>query len=120
MLAVDRVPPMKSRPVKHRIRVENTRPATVEIDSVARAAYVRFKKSKVHRTACVPAKGCIITADYDRSGEVVGVEFVGIQEFSIKVLLKKASVDAPKIDLSRTRYVSPGVGRRDVGEIAVA
>jgi hypothetical protein len=43
-------------------------------------------------------EGLIVTVDLDRNGEVVGVEGIGVDNFSIWGLLKKANVQAENID----------------------
>jgi uncharacterized protein YuzE len=81
--------------------------STVEIDTAAMAAYVRFKENtKVARTLSDEKPGTVVTVDLDAAGEVIGVELVGVREFNVKTLLAKTRVEAPNLDESRVRYVT--------------
>ena len=57
-------------------------PPTVEIDTEASAAYVRFRRAKVAKTLRHSARWPIVTIDVDARGQVVGVEFVGVKKFN--------------------------------------
>ena len=82
------------------------RPPTVELDSEAHAAYVRFSTRKVAKTRPITTDGCIVTVDYGTDGGVIGIELVGVDEFGIVPLLKKAGVQSlPKAMVDRARYV---------------
>jgi len=86
--------------------VKGSSPPTVEIDSCASSAYIRFQKSgKIARTVSEEKPGAVVAVDLDAAGNVVGVELVGVREFSVAVLMSKAQIQAPKVDLSRTRYI---------------
>jgi len=87
--------------------VKSAGPPTVEVDTQAQAVYVRFKKAPVARTLTRPCDTMNIAVDLDSKGEVIGVEAIGMTEFSIQAILKKASVSAPNADFSRARYVMP-------------
>lgn len=52
------------------IREKGDKP-TVEVDTEAGAAYIRFSKGKVHRT-----KMMLVAFDLDRSGKVLGAEIL--------------------------------------------
>jgi uncharacterized protein YuzE len=81
--------------------------STVEIDTAAMAAYVRFKdNTKVARTLSDEKPGAVVTVDLDDAGEVIGVELVGVREFNVKTLLSKTRVQAPHLDESRVRYIT--------------
>ncbi|MEO7300698.1 MAG: DUF2283 domain-containing protein [Verrucomicrobiota bacterium] len=91
------------------IKIGSSNPPTVEIDSQAKSAYVRFSRKAVFRTKSVDKSGIIIAIDFDKANEVIGVELVGVSDFSVKTLLNYAPVTAPKIrNWDRTRYVSAG------------
>lgn len=88
------------------ITVDAEAAPTVELDSSAHAAYVRFSNNKVIRTLEVTSYDCIVTVDLDANGKTVGVELVGVTEFGIEPLLKKAGVrDIPASYSQNTRYV---------------
>jgi uncharacterized protein YuzE len=82
-----------------------TRP-TVEIDTEAAAAYVRFKRAKVARTLRHGAKWPMVTIDLDAKGHVVGLEFVGVKKFNLGYLLKQVALKAPSGAIDRANYVS--------------
>lgn len=91
--------------MKHLVKLKSEKPPVVELDSEALAAYVRFSSKKVARTAPVTTEGCIVTIDFDSAGEVVGVELVGVREFGIAQLLKKAGLPFSKQIAEEARYV---------------
>jgi uncharacterized protein YuzE len=85
--------------------IRSSNPPIVEIDTAARAAYIRFKTSKVAKTISEDTTGPVVAIDLDENGEVVGVELVGVGEFTLRVLLRIARVKAPNIALDRAKYV---------------
>jgi uncharacterized protein YuzE len=89
-----------------KIRIQTKRDPIVELDSEARAAYVRFSSKKVARTQPISTDGCVITADFDSADEVIGIEIIGVEEFSISKLMKKAGFSIPVSRANRARYVS--------------
>ncbi len=44
--------------------------------------------------------------DFDAQGEIVGIEMVGQQEFSIRELIKQIPVEASDAVLNNARYVA--------------
>ena len=89
-----------------KVIINSVEPPTVELDSEAHAAYVRFTTRKVVKTRPVTTDGCIVTVDYDADGAVIGVELVGVDEFGIVPLLKKAGISPlPKAMADRARYI---------------
>jgi len=96
--------------MKHhnRIIVKSSTPPVVEFDGSIRAWYVRFSKRKVARTLSEDKPGVVVTIDLDDRNEVVGVELIGVKEFTIGMLQKFAKIQAPNIDFERTRFVSVG------------
>ena len=77
----------------------------IEVDSSVRAVYVRFNRATVAKTIPQHAEHCHIAIDLDSSGNVIGIEAIGISQFSLHALLKMASVKAPNImDFSRAKY----------------
>jgi uncharacterized protein YuzE len=88
------------------IVVHTDRPPTIEIDSDARAAYVRFSNNPVASTEPVEIDDVIITVDLDSTQQVVGVELVGVEEFNIVKLAERAHIRGIRADLlPLTRYV---------------
>jgi len=86
--------------------VASKRPPTVEIDTEASAAYVRFGRGKVARTAPYAGPKNMVMVDFDARGRVLVIEVIGSKEFSIDRLLRKIPVKLPTATLLRTRYVS--------------
>lgn len=93
--------------MKHhnRIIVKSSTPPVVEFDGSIRAWYVRFSKRKIVRTLSEDKPGVVVTIDLDDRNEVVGVELLGVKEFTIGMLQKFARIEAPNIDFERTRFM---------------
>ncbi len=92
---------------KHQFKIEidtETEPV-VELDSEAKAAYIRFSNRKVVRTHPVTTAKCIVTIDFDSSDKVVGVEICGVVEVGIKKLIQKAGISLPPRMVDKTKYV---------------
>jgi uncharacterized protein YuzE len=81
----------------------------VELDSDVLAAYVRFNFNEVAKTEPVHVDDCIVTVDLDEDDNVIGVELVGVHEFNIEVLMKKAGfAPLPRNVAQRAKYVPAG------------
>jgi uncharacterized protein YuzE len=90
------------------ILVKSSSPPVVEIDTEARAAYVRFRPegTAVAKTVSVDQEGPVVAIDLDAKNDVIGVELIGVQEFSVKSLLHYAPVTMQKPELlQNARYV---------------
>jgi uncharacterized protein YuzE len=87
------------------INVPAKNPPVVELDSEAQAAYVRFSRHRVKQTKVLEEDRCVVTIDLDARGAVIGVELVGVEEFTVGRLLKLAGIRAPKLMLDRASYV---------------
>jgi len=83
-----------------------TQPPVVEIDTEATAAYIRLREAKVARTEPFGSEKGLVMLDFDAEGNVVGIEIVGQQEFSIRELIKQVPVEASEAVLNQTRYVA--------------
>ena len=83
----------------------STQPPVVEIDTEARAAYVRLRNTVAHTEPYGSEKG-LVMLDFDADGDVVGIEVVGHQEFSIRELIKQVPVEASEAVLNQTRYIT--------------
>jgi uncharacterized protein YuzE len=81
-------------------------PPVVEIDTEATAAYIRLRDSAVTHTEPFGSEKGFVTLDFDAEGNVVGIEVVGQQEFSIRELIKQVPVEASEDVLNQTRYVA--------------
>lgn len=99
------------------IRVKSSKPPEVEIDTESQSAYVRFSHKQVAKTICRDGQnGIIITLDLDKQEHVVGIELLGVCEFSISSILTKAHVQVPKALIAKARYFAA----RKHNEAAVA
>ncbi len=90
----------------HRFVIPITEPPIVEIDTEATAAYIRLREAKVARTEPFGSDSGFVMLDFDAEGNVVGIEVVGQQEFSIRELIKLVPVQTTETILDRTRYVT--------------
>jgi uncharacterized protein YuzE len=93
---------------EYKITLDSESEPVVELDSEAKAAYIRFSKRKVVRTHPVATNGCIVTIDFDSGNEVVGVEVCGVVEVGIKKLIKKAGLSVPESMLEKAKYFLAG------------
>ena len=87
-----------------------TIPPVVEIDTEASATYIRLSSLPVAKTVPLSTDTLLVTADLDARDDVVGVEIIGAEEFTIDKLLnadgiREALSGIPKPLLERTRYV---------------
>jgi len=97
---------------QHRtITVTCKNPPVVELDSAAGAAYVRFSRHKVARTQVLESRKATVTVDYDASGDAIGVELIGVQEFTLPRLLASCGIkllpDSPDM-MGKARYIRTG------------
>jgi uncharacterized protein YuzE len=88
----------------HTLFVQSGVPPIIELDPECGAIYVRFRDRKVAKTFERSSAGMIVTIDLDKSGEVVGIEGVGVGEFTLSGLLKAANVRAENIDFSKAKF----------------
>ena len=90
---------------QHKIIVKSATPPVVEFDHSVGAWYVRFSKKKIVKTLSEDKPGVVVAIDLDAQSEVVGVEMLGVKEFSIALLQSVAHIETPNIDLRKTRFV---------------
>ena len=93
--------------IKNRIIMRSTSPPTLEIDPEAQALYIRFSRAKVHKTVVDenPQLGVIVTSDVDAKNNLIGVEIIGVKEFSLKVIRRALPERLQNIDLESARFV---------------
>jgi uncharacterized protein YuzE len=53
-----------------------------------------------------------VTVDLDKDGEVVGIEGICFDEFTLQQLLKAARVSADRIDFSKAKFRATSRGAR--------
>ena len=92
-------------PEIHRLQVKGSRPPVVEIDSGAQAVYVRFKQARVARTIDRGSASIHIAIDLDSNNEVIGIEMIGMSQFNIEFVVKKARVTVSAQALAKVRYI---------------
>ena len=88
------------------------RPPTIEFDPAIDAWYVRFRTAKVARTISEDKPGPVVAVDLDASNRVIGLEIIGVREFSIRWLRKAAPFDLSGFDLEGAKFVHTRVGHR--------
>src|SRR5947208_3665235 len=91
--------------------VRSKAPPSVEIDTEASAAYVRFRRTRVVKTIRHRSKWPIVTLDLDGHGQLVGIEFVGVKKFNLSYLLQGIHIKAPARTIGRATYVSADAGQ---------
>ena len=92
---------------KSRILMRSTTAPTLEIDPSSRAVYIRFSRAKVHKTIAEEntRPGVLITSDVDARNNLIGVEILGVKEFSVKVIRRVLPEPLRHIDLESARFV---------------
>jgi uncharacterized protein YuzE len=98
-------PDTGKNPVKGFI-IPITQPPIVEIDTEATAAYIRLRDGKIARTEPYGSEKGLVMLDFDAHDNVVGIEVIGQQEFSIRELIKQVPVETNDAVLNQTRYVA--------------
>src|ERR1700735_2546218 len=87
------------------ILIKSSTAPVVEIDNGAGAVYVRFQSRAVVKKTLVQSDWPLVTIDLDVRGNVIGVEALGMNEFTITAILHRAKVEAPLGLVNKTRYV---------------
>jgi uncharacterized protein YuzE len=90
--------------INHQLLVKSDKAPVVEFDPTCGAVYVRFTSKAVAKTVERSTDPIVITVDLDRDGEVVGIEAIGFDEFTLQQVLTAAKVRADHIDFSKTRF----------------
>jgi uncharacterized protein YuzE len=66
--------------------------AVVEIDTEAGAAYIRFSSNPVTKTQLIRDDEIVATVDIDAIGEFVGIEVIGVTEYTLDKLLEYTGI----------------------------
>ena len=77
---------------KHVVQVPGSMPSVIEFDLSVRAWYIRCSRNKVVQTLHEEKPGAIVNIDLDAHNRVVGIELLGIREFSISALKRLTSL----------------------------
>jgi len=78
---------------------------TVEMDYPSHSVYIRFKTAKIHKTISDDRAGRVLAVDLDSHGEIIGIELVGVQDFSISQIRRMLPERLRKIDLDQAGLV---------------
>jgi hypothetical protein len=83
------------------------KPPTIEFDLNVGAWYIRFRNARIAKTISEDKPGYIAAVDLDASNQVVGLELIGVREFSLAWLRKVAPyrLDLSRVDWERARFV---------------
>ena len=95
----------------HLLNIRSDEPPIVEIDHQIGAVYVYFKRGVKIAQSIVRSEWPHIVIDLDGKAEVVGIEGLGLSEFTITTILQKADVRAPARILAHTRYLQKKSGK---------
>ena len=91
------------------ITLKSNNPPVVELDSAAMAAYVRFSRHKVSRTEVLESRKSTVTVEIDARGDVIGIELVGVKEFTLSRLLQAYGIElSPHRPDTEARYIRAG------------
>lgn len=97
---------MSNHATKPKFVVKLTASPQVEIDRECAGVYIRLKKSGKAARTVVQNEWPHIAVDLDSRGEVLGVEALGVKEFTIAPLLRLAGVTVGPSVLNRARYLA--------------
>jgi len=61
--------------------------------------------ARIVKTVSEEKPGVVFAIDLDSKNEIVGLELIGVREFSIGLLRKIAPIDTSKIDFEKARLV---------------
>jgi len=70
--------------MKPKLHIPSPETPAIELDPESRAAYIRFSSGKVAKSVELGGGDEIVVADLDANGVVVGLELVGLEDFSIQ------------------------------------
>ena len=84
------------------------KPPTIEFDPSINAWYIRFRTARVAKTISEDKPGPVVAVDLDAANRVIGLEIIGVREFSIRWLRETAPFDLSGFDLEGAKFVHPG------------
>jgi uncharacterized protein YuzE len=90
----------------NRMFVRSSAIPTVEIDPSCHSVYIRFKSARIHKTISNNKPGAaVVTVDVDSKGDIIGVELVGVREFSIAAIRSVLPTRMKQINFERARFM---------------
>ena len=97
---------MSNRAAKPKFVARLSTAPQVEIDRECAGVYVRLKRGGKAARTVVQNEWPHVAVDLDARGEVLGVEALGVKEFTIAPLLRMAGVAVAPAALGRARYLA--------------
>jgi hypothetical protein len=97
---------MSNRAAKPRFVARLSSAPRVEIDRECAGVYVRLKRGGKTSRTIVQNEWPHIAVDLDARGEVLGVEALGVKEFTVAPILRMAGVTVAPDVLRRARYLA--------------
>ncbi len=91
----------------------NDAPTVIEIDPTCHAVYLRFRKTKIHRTISDSKRGSVMAIDLDVKGRVIGIELVGIANFSVNSIRRRLPERFKDLDLDGAEFMPTPACRVD-------
>ncbi len=91
----------------HSIRFRHCASPVVEFDPAAEAWYIRMGTGSVARTIELNTQSVTATCDLDAAGNVIGLELIGVKEFSIRQLrtiTKENGLELPQLSSENLRF----------------
>jgi uncharacterized protein YuzE len=80
-------------------------PTVIEIDPSCHSVYIRFKTTKVYRTVSDSKRGPVTAIDLDAKGQVIGIELVGVANFSATAIRRQLPARFKNLDLDRAEFM---------------
>jgi uncharacterized protein YuzE len=87
---------------------------TVEFDYSSHSVYIRFKTAKIHKTLSDGRESRVLAIDVDSRGEIIGIELVGIQDFSISQIRRRLPERFRNMDFEEALWVPTSSCRPDL------
>ena len=88
-----------------KIHVQSSTPPVVEFDQSVTVWYVRFNNGKIARTLHPEKQGAMVNIDVDSQDRVIGIELLGIREFSIRAFFRLTGLPRRTVDFTRARFI---------------
>lgn len=86
------------------MRVTTSTPPVVQLTGEGSAAYVYFQRGVPVAKTVTKSTWPVINIDLAADGSVVGIEAVGIPEFTLNFIAERAGVQVPAEVARRARY----------------
>ena len=87
------------------LAVRSGPPRSVEIDPSCHSVYIRFKTAKIQKTISRDDGPTVVTVDLDSNNGVIGIELIGVREFSIAAIRHFLPTRLRDVNFERTRFM---------------